>query len=241
VRNRQWSQPANGPTHPRPQRVDQVKSREESPEGTGSFAYSPDNRYQWYNLSLLCLLQHSFIYSPDVFSSGVVVTTVSALIAVICTLTIIHIVFFPASSRIDRIHGIMLAFCAVWLFVTMIPFTAFVANRSADVTATLNGVALPSSLIDRAERTLGVTRVYKDISYCTVFWSFEYQSGFLIVFFPLVRLVAILPWFTVLFTAIAAGVLFTASSRATATTETHIEEAPKSPTDSDTHATIEKE
>jgi len=161
------------------------------------------------------------IDTNDVFSSGVVVTTVSALIAVICTLTIIHIVFFPASSRIDRIHGIMLAFCAVWLFVTMIPFTAFVANRSADVTATLNGVALPSSLIDRAERTLGVTRVYKDISY--------------------LRLVAILPWFTVLFTAIAAGVLFTASSRATATTETHIEEAPKSPTDSDTHATIEKE
>lgn len=57
------------------------------------------------------------------------------------------------------------------------------------------------------------------------------SNGFLTV-----RLVAIIPWITDLFTAVAAVVLFMASSRATATTT---EENPVTPTD--TEAIVEKE
>jgi len=154
----------------------------------------------------------------DVFRSGVVLTTVSALIALLSFLMILHILFSSATNHAKalRIQAAILTFCAVWLFATIIPFTFFFATRSAKVTASLNGLQLPSTLVNQAEKSLGSTSVYKKIGY--------------------LRLVAILPWFTDLFTAIAAIVLFMAASRATPTTT---EAGPVTPTD--TEAMDEKE
>jgi len=156
----------------------------------------------------------------DVFRSGIVLTTVSALIALVCFLSILHLLVAPSSctnpAKALRIQAAILTFCGVWLFATIIPFTSFFATRSAKVTASLDGLQLPSSLVNQAERSLGTTSVYKKIGY--------------------LRLVAILPWITDLFTAIAAIVLFMAASGVTAPTT---EAGPVPPTDAE--AIVEKE
>jgi len=162
------------------------------------------------------------IDTNDVYRSGVVLTTVAALIALISFLSIVHLFLVPSVDRVPqifRIQAIVLAFCAVWLFATLIPFTVYFATRSAKVTASLNGIQLPASLVNRVEQSLGSTSVYHKIGY--------------------LRLVAVLPWITTLFTVIAAIVLFIASSRTT-TTET-TEEGKASASPSDTHAMVEKE
>lgn len=135
------------------------------------------------------------IDTNDVFQSGVVLTVVGAFIAVLCS-TFILMVFFTRglAARSLRIQSAILAFFATWLFATLIPFTTFVANRSAQVSATIGGVQLPPSIIKQAEQTLGTTSVYNRIGY--------------------LRLVAILPWITLLFTIVASVVLFVAGSPA---------------------------
>ena len=150
---------------------------------------------------------------------------------------ILYILFSSSTNHAKalRIQGAILTFCAVWLFATIIPFTFFFATRSAKVTASLNGLQLPSTLVNQAENSLGSTSIYKKIGYCTItrsFFMLHWSSNCLLT----VRLVAILPWFTDLFTAIAAIVLFMAASRVTPTTT---EAGPVTPTDSE--AMVEKE
>lgn len=155
----------------------------------------------------------------DIFRTGVVQTTVSALIAVLSFLFFINVFLTTSASRVAqalRIQAVLLAFCGVWLFATLVPFTYYFATRSAQVTASVGGVQLSNTLVNQVERSLGQTSVYRKIGY--------------------LRLVAIIPWITDLFTAVAAVVLFMASSRATATTT---EENPVTPTD--TEAIVEKE
>ncbi|TFY54403.1 hypothetical protein EVG20_g9717, partial [Dentipellis fragilis] len=130
------------------------------------------------------------INTNDVFKSGVVVTTVAALIAVLSLVGLLAT--FSAPPRLARPQAFLLAFCALWLFAAVIPFDVFFANNSAKVTAFLNGVQLPPQAVQAVQSQLGVSSRYKDMHY--------------------LRLVAIIPWFTILFTAIAAGVLL-ASSR----------------------------
>jgi hypothetical protein len=111
----------------------------------------------------------------DVFHSGAIVTAVSALIALFSFIFIIHVLAVPSGSRLARalrVHGAVLAFCGVWLFASIVPFTFYFATRTAKVTASLNGIQLPSSLVNQAEQALGTTSVYKKISYCTVTRSF---------------------------------------------------------------------
>lgn len=135
------------------------------------------------------------IDTKDVFQSGVVLTVVGALIAVACTNFILMVLFTRGlAARSLRIQSAALVFCATWLFATLVPFTTFFANRSAQVSATIGGVQLPPSIIKQAEQALGSTSVYNRIGY--------------------VKLVAILPWITLLFTVIASVVLFVAGSPA---------------------------
>jgi len=130
----------------------------------------------------------------DVFRSGAVITAVSALIAVLSFIYILMLLLSRRlSNRLLPFEWISLAFCAVWLFATQIPFTHFFATRSAQVHAFVGTVELPSSIVQTLQNQLGFTNVYKDISY--------------------LRLLAILPWFAFLFTAVAAGVSFVASRR----------------------------
>ncbi|KAG5351473.1 hypothetical protein C0989_006352 [Termitomyces sp. Mn162] len=112
----------------------------------------------------------------DAFASGVVLTTISALIAVLCFLFI--------SMQI----------CSQRLALrSLLPFTDFFANRSAKVTAFIAGQQLPASIVKQAENAFGMTSVYRHLSY--------------------LRLVAILPWITLLFAIVTSAVLFNAGSR----------------------------
>ncbi|KAG6811331.1 hypothetical protein H0H92_007950 [Tricholoma furcatifolium] len=158
---------------------------------------------------------HVDINTNDAFKSGIVLTTVSALIAV---LTSIFLLLLFANRRLFtrtlRIQSLLLAFCALWLFATQVPFTDFFANRSAKVTATIDGIAVPQSVIQGTEKLLGTTSIYRHIGY--------------------LRLVAILPWITLLFTIITSVVLFVAGSRAQRATAVPadavpVENTPESP------------
>lgn len=81
-----------------------------------------------------------------------------------------------ASSRLTRLserslpfQWISLAFCAVWLFATQIPFTHFFATRSAQVHAFVGNVEIPPSFVQTVQNQLGLTSVYKKIGYCMSF------------------------------------------------------------------------
>ncbi|THU87382.1 hypothetical protein K435DRAFT_762643 [Dendrothele bispora CBS 962.96] len=132
--------------------------------------------------------------TSDVFSTGTVITVVSLLIAVLSLTYLVLLLFVPATStRTLPIQWISLTFLAVWLFAVQIPFTVFFANRSAGVRVFAGNVQVPDSIVQPLENSFGVTPVYRHIDY--------------------LRLVAILPWFTFLFTTIAAIVSFSASRR----------------------------
>ncbi|EGN94480.1 hypothetical protein SERLA73DRAFT_188405 [Serpula lacrymans var. lacrymans S7.3] len=139
-----------------------------------------------------------YLNTNDVFHTGVVITTVCALIAV---LTFVYLLFTFCSITNRplglRLQAFSLIFCAVWLFATLIPFDVYFANHSAQVTATLGGTQVPQSLIQLLENELGVSAVYKHIYY--------------------LRLLAVLPWFAFLFSLVAAGVLLVASGHARTT------------------------
>lgn len=122
----------------------------------------------------------------DVFHSGVVITTISALIAL---LTLIYILLLLLSHRMTKknrftrlsnqllpFEWMSLAFCAVWLFATQVPFTHFFATRSAQVTAFAGNVQIPPGLVQIVENQLGFTTVYRRIHYCTSSRSFVFDT-----------------------------------------------------------------
>jgi len=129
----------------------------------------------------------------DILYPGVVVTAVCAIIAVLTAIFIpLHILSPPfASHTKQRLEPFLLAFFALVLFITLVPFTIYVAQHRANVTASLFGIELPRAVILEAEKLLGATSIYRDIAY--------------------LRFLAIFPWFTVLFTGIAAAISFTVS------------------------------
>ncbi|KAJ6598189.1 hypothetical protein DFH09DRAFT_1356521 [Mycena vulgaris] len=139
------------------------------------------------------------IDTNDVFQSGVVVTTISALIVVLCTL-FLGLLFLDSSRRSGLstrtlvLQYLTLGFLVVWLFATQIPLTLFVATRSVKVEAFIDGIKLPDKFVTTIERALGAKTKYS---------SYDY-----------LKLLAILPWFTLFFTFIAVVVTFVASLHA---------------------------
>ncbi|KAJ7234755.1 hypothetical protein B0H12DRAFT_1327617 [Mycena haematopus] len=131
------------------------------------------------------------INTNDVFRAGVVVTVISGLILVLTTVYIVLTV--TISARTLRLQYISLAFLAVWLFAAQIPVSLFVATRSAKVSAFIDGFPISDGVLQTIEQAIGAKTAYKDFNY--------------------LKLVAILPWFTFLFTLAAAIVIFLASSR----------------------------
>lgn len=104
----------------------------------------------------------------DVYHTGVVVTTVCAIIAVLTAIFMfLHII--PRSALASRTTPVLqsglLAFCALWLFAALVPFTLYFAQHEAKVTASLGGIELPQAVILQVEKLLGVTSVYRDIAY----------------------------------------------------------------------------
>ncbi|KAI0683271.1 hypothetical protein BC835DRAFT_1216869, partial [Cytidiella melzeri] len=115
------------------------------------------------------------VNANDVLDSGYNVTVVCGVLALLAALSLI-----PAlAARFLRIVSFLIGFFTLWLFASLVAFTHFFATRSAKVTATLDGVPIPSSLVQTIVASLGATTQYKHIHY--------------------LRLSAILPWFTFLF------------------------------------------
>ncbi|KAJ6516923.1 hypothetical protein C8R47DRAFT_1000910 [Mycena vitilis] len=153
------------------------------------------------------------INTSDVFAAGVVVTVISGLIFLLTTFYLAFLLLdhrrgrttspsstsgFSArpsvSTRTLPVQYATLGFLAVWLFATQVAVTVFVAKRSARVGASINGVPLPASVLQTVERALGAKTRYRDFDY--------------------LKLLAILPWFTFLFTLLAAITAFLAARRA---------------------------
>jgi len=160
------------------------------------------------------------IDSNDVSASGGVIIAVCALLA------LLSIVFFTFTCRPIknrrfsswfslRFQSCSLLFGSIWLFATLIPFDYFVANRQVQVSASLDGLSIPASLIQDIEAALGFSPMYKDMDYLV--------------------LLAVLPWFALLFSVIAGVVLHFAARRAGAIESEHAAakvsdpEKPKTP------------
>ncbi|KIK98643.1 hypothetical protein PAXRUDRAFT_823693 [Paxillus rubicundulus Ve08.2h10] len=134
------------------------------------------------------------IDASDVFSAGAVITVVCALLAILSAASFAF-TWCPIQHKRFwyRSQSCALFFCSIWLFVTLIPFDYFFANREAQVTATLGGVPVSGGTLRRVERVLGVTPVYRNMDY--------------------LELVAILPWFAFIFSVIAGASLHIAARR----------------------------
>ncbi|KAJ7621407.1 hypothetical protein FB45DRAFT_140732 [Roridomyces roridus] len=155
------------------------------------------------------------INTNDVFRSGAVVTAGCATVIALCTLFIILLIFDRPSSlsasgrpsmatRTLPLQYLSLGFFSLWIFSAQVPVTVFVAQRSPKIVASLAGITIPASVVKTIESSLGVRTRYKDYHYLI--------------------LVAVLPWFTFLFTLIAAVVSYLASTRRADTKQVEVEQ-----------------
>lgn len=78
---------------------------------------------------------------------------------------LLHILSPPFASRTKRLEPFLLAFFALLLFIALVPFTIYIAQHRANVTASLFGIELPQAVIWEAEKLLGATSIYRDIPY----------------------------------------------------------------------------
>ncbi|CAL1710976.1 unnamed protein product [Somion occarium] len=106
------------------------------------------------------------IDTSDVFSVGTVVVVVSGLLALTSIIFLpLLAISSPIATRSLPIQTSVFGFLTLWLFASLVPYTTFIANRSAKITATLGGVPIPDSIIQSTQQALGVSPVYKDASY----------------------------------------------------------------------------
>ncbi|KAJ3575021.1 hypothetical protein NP233_g1364 [Leucocoprinus birnbaumii] len=140
------------------------------------------------------------INDNDIFSAGAVITAVCIVIFVLTSLYLAILLIRPTSftrPRLIAIQGGVLAFFAAFLFAALVPYTHFFRTRSAGITASIRGLSIPQSVVDSLINSIGRQNGL----------SPEYKTqGYL-------RLVAILPWITLLFTIIASATLYIAASR----------------------------
>ncbi|TCD68134.1 hypothetical protein EIP91_011499 [Steccherinum ochraceum] len=145
------------------------------------------------------------IDTADVFKSGVVVTVASGLLALASLFALPSALLSSgrgrySSSRLLTVQSALLGFLTVFLFAALTPFTDFVANRQAKISAFLGAVPVPDSIIQQVEAGLGATPVYKNIDY--------------------LKNTAILPWFAFLFGLTSTILTFVAARRTAAAATT---------------------
>lgn len=157
------------------------------------------------------LFHHSPFFT-DITTAGQVSTAVQALTIAFITLSALAI-FYRSKTRpkFFTILGSLLAFASLWLLSVTIAFTVIFATKSARVSASIGGMQLSQSVIDAQARALGVSPIYKDQPYRE--WQPFYPGLYSIHTtrtFPVLH-AAILPWFTWLFTTVAAVAMFSES------------------------------
>ncbi|KAI9451780.1 hypothetical protein F5148DRAFT_532466 [Russula earlei] len=130
----------------------------------------------------------------DVYQSGLVVTTVCAVIALLAAIFLALTQFWPKqATKSLRIQAWLFTFFGLWLFATQIPYTVFVARHRAKVDAFLGGEQLPAQTVQAAISAAGLSDKYSKIHSAV--------------------LLAVFPWISLLFNVILIAVLLAAARR----------------------------
>ncbi|KAI0300561.1 hypothetical protein B0F90DRAFT_1723965 [Multifurca ochricompacta] len=130
----------------------------------------------------------------DIYQPGVVLTTICAVVTLLATIFFIVTLTRPKHATGSlKIQALIFSFFSLWLFATQIPYTVFVANHHAKITAFLEGVQLPPQIVQAGLATLGASDKYSKLH-------------------PAV-LLAVFPWIALLFNIILVVVLLTAARR----------------------------
>ena len=107
-------------------------------------------------------------YLTDVFDTGVIITAITALFAFGFTIFLSGFLI-PSKRHIAvkylRFHAYLLFFFDTFLLATLIAYTDFVAKHSVQITAYVNGLPLPQSVVYQAEQASGLKFKYKEIGY----------------------------------------------------------------------------
>ncbi|KAM6494882.1 hypothetical protein JOM56_009505 [Amanita muscaria] len=130
------------------------------------------------------------VNTQDIAKAGAAVTSVSAFIAVSCALMIFLHLRSSLSPLTPRRQGAFLAFCGALLFAALAPYTLVYRSRSANVAVSVFSIRVPENIVQIAQNGLGIQSKYDQINF--------------------LRLMAILPWFAVLFSVMTAGMLLVA-------------------------------
>lgn len=183
---------------------DQVRDlRAAIPQGT-TLNVNRHGAVIWISPQLHC---HSFPRLADITTAGEVSAAVQGIIGGLAVLSA-YAVLNRSKTRPKFlvILGSLLSFASIWLLAVTIAFTVIFATKSARVSAFLGSVQLSQSIVDAQARALGVSPVYKNQSYRESYgddpwcWQCAHAAPHAS---PVLR-AAILPWFTWLFTTIAA-------------------------------------
>ncbi|KAI0001184.1 hypothetical protein BJV77DRAFT_1155602 [Russula vinacea] len=130
----------------------------------------------------------------DLYQSGVVVTTICTVLALLAAIFFTLTLVWPKRATGSlKIQAWIFTFFSLWLLATQIPYTAFVATRSAKIDAFLDGQQLPAQVIQATLAADG-----ESAKYCKLH--------------PAV-LLAIFPWIALLFTTFLIYILFAAARR----------------------------
>ncbi|KAM6494881.1 hypothetical protein JOM56_009504 [Amanita muscaria] len=130
------------------------------------------------------------VNTQDIAKAGAAVTSVSAFIAVSCALMIFLHLRGSLSPLTPRRQGAFLVFCGALLFAPLVSYTLVYQSRSANVAVSVFSIRVPENIVQIAQSGLGIQSKYSQIDF--------------------LRLMAILPWFTVLFSLTTAGMLLVA-------------------------------
>ena len=119
-------------------------------------------------LSLPTLAQLFFV---DLYQSGVVVTTVCTILAILAVIFIAVTLVWPKHATGSlKIQAWIFTFFNLWLLATEIPYTVFLATRSAKIDAFLGGKQLPAQVVQATIAADGespkYTKLHPGTSWC---------------------------------------------------------------------------
>ena len=110
------------------------------------------------------------LYTPnpsshtDVYQPGVIITTICTTLALLAAIFILVTLLWPKRATGSlKIQAGIFTFFSVWLFATQIPYTVFVANHHAKITAFLDGVQLPAQLVQTTLSEAGESDKYSKL------------------------------------------------------------------------------
>lgn len=117
-----------------------------------------------------CLELVIYDFVADVFASGLSATIAAGFISSIALFCLSRAIMRKATQPTRRarlIESALFAFGAVWMVASLIPYTIFVATRSAKVTAFNGSVPIPPALLAQTMKQFHDSPVYHDKSYRT--------------------------------------------------------------------------